>query len=187
MRSRRKGAPAPSAPSRWVWGHFPLRSTKRPTPSMSGRTKACRSIDGSNCDGSDMSGCSKQPVDHPTVQRTCRDRGGRRRITPSTSVVRVAAWRSSNTSSCNGTDANGCTAAPTMVPVGSDARGAALDSATSTLYVADAGSNTVSLLDTARCNAVDDGGMRHDRPSPCRSGTAHGALRSVTRRTRRTS
>ena len=44
-----------------------------------------------------------------------------------------------------------------MVPVGTDARGATLDSATSTLYVANAGSDTVSMLDTTRVQRVDDG------------------------------
>ena len=52
-----------------------------------------------------------------------------------------------NTSSCKGGDTKGCSTTPTMVSVGADARGATLDSATSTLYVANADSDTVSMLE----------------------------------------
>ena len=73
-----------------------------------------------------------------------------------------------------------------MVPVGADARGATLDSATSTLYVANADSDTVSMVDTTRCDASTTAGCEACRKA-WRWEQAGGVSPSVTRPVRRTS
>jgi YVTN family beta-propeller protein len=55
---------------------------------------------------------------------------------------------------CNAPTTAGCKVAPTTVRVGRYPQFLALDGSTRTLYVANGGSNTVSVIDAGRCNAV---------------------------------
>jgi YVTN family beta-propeller protein len=59
-----------------------------------------------------------------------------------------------NAATCNGTDAAGCSDRPRTVSVGSDPRGDAYDPSTGTIYVTNAGSDTVSLLNASSCGAT---------------------------------
>src|SRR5262249_60883970 len=59
---------------------------------------------------------------------------------------------------CNAENASGCGQTPAMVGVAGSPGGVALDAATHTLYVGDSNEGSVSLVDTASCNATDTSG-----------------------------
>ena len=75
-----------------------------------------------------------------------------------------------DTSKCNAEDTAGCTAAAATFPVGESPRRIALDPTTHTAYIVNTLANSVSLIDTASCNATDQGG--------CPTATAHGTASS---------
>jgi len=58
-----------------------------------------------------------------------------------------------NGAKCNGTIISGCGTSPPTAKVGSSPDGLAVDEATHTLYVANGGSKSVSVINTATCNA----------------------------------
>jgi YVTN family beta-propeller protein len=60
-----------------------------------------------------------------------------------------------NGATCNATDTNGCGQAPAEVPVGSQPLNLYADSANHTVYVVNSGAKTVSMIDSATCNATD--------------------------------
>lgn len=70
-----------------------------------------------------------------------------------------------NTATCNARDAVGCNQTPTTVTVGDSPTGIAIDRATDTLYVANSGDNTVSVVDGATCNAEVHGGCNQAPPT----------------------
>ena len=59
---------------------------------------------------------------------------------------------------CNADQTAGCGEAPPTVPVGTGPSALALDRETHTVYVANAGDNTVSVIDAMRCNAEQTAG-----------------------------
>jgi DNA-binding beta-propeller fold protein YncE len=59
---------------------------------------------------------------------------------------------------CNGTHHSGCSQTPPTVAVGSGPNGVTVDQATNTVYIANGGSNTVSMIDGATCNGTYQGG-----------------------------
>jgi YVTN family beta-propeller protein len=61
---------------------------------------------------------------------------------------------------CNATDTSGCGQTPTTVTVGSFPFGVTIDPADETLYVTDANDDSVSMIDTATCNALHTSGCR---------------------------
>ena len=61
---------------------------------------------------------------------------------------------------CNSSDMGGCARPAATVHVGADPAGVAIDQATGTVYVADNGGATVSMIDAAECNAADQAGCR---------------------------
>ena len=63
-----------------------------------------------------------------------------------------------NIARCTGVDPSGCGAPVATVNAGPSPFGFALDPANHTLFVTDAGSDTVAMLDTATCNATDMAG-----------------------------
>ncbi|MGA8679371.1 MAG: beta-propeller fold lactonase family protein [Acidimicrobiales bacterium] len=60
-----------------------------------------------------------------------------------------------NTATCNSVVTSGCGQSPPAVVVGSGPDGVAVDQQTDTIYVANSGDNTVSVIDGASCNATD--------------------------------
>ena len=60
--------------------------------------------------------------------------------------------------SCNASVTSGCTRPPATVTVGSAPAGVAVNEATNTIYVANAGEPTVSIIDGTRCNGSDHSG-----------------------------
>lgn len=58
------------------------------------------------------------------------------------------------TTTCNATDTTGCHKTPPTVTVGREPTGAAVDQATDTIYIANSGATTVSVIDGAHCNAT---------------------------------
>jgi len=64
---------------------------------------------------------------------------------------------------CNAADTSGCGATPARARVGHGSLGLAIDPATGTLYVGDAGRDGVTLVAAARCNATDTSGCPRSR------------------------
>ena len=60
-----------------------------------------------------------------------------------------------NGATCNAEDTTGCGQTPAEVPVGPEPLAISADPANHTLYVANLGSTTVSMIDSATCNATD--------------------------------
>jgi YVTN family beta-propeller protein len=116
-------------------------------------------IDGATCDAGVTSGCGQSAgqvtlaatpfsvtVDPSTdsVYATTIDTNGDEAV----SVV--------NGATCNGTTTSGCDRTPVSVALGAggvDSFLSAINPSTETLYVLNAGNNTVSMIDTASCNA----------------------------------
>ena len=63
-----------------------------------------------------------------------------------------------NDATCNAVVRTGCGARVAHIVVGDFPNGIAVDERTDTVYVANAGSNTVSIIDGATCNARDHAG-----------------------------
>jgi DNA-binding beta-propeller fold protein YncE len=63
-----------------------------------------------------------------------------------------------NSATCNATDNGGCAAKPALVNVPGGPEFLAIDPQTNTIYVADTGSGTVSVIDGNTCNASDTSG-----------------------------
>jgi DNA-binding beta-propeller fold protein YncE len=59
---------------------------------------------------------------------------------------------------CNGTQHSGCGQTLATLPVASNPQGVAVDQATNTVYVANGGGNTVSMIDGATCDSTDQAG-----------------------------
>src|SRR6185312_9116174 len=88
---------------------------------------------------------------------------------PRTDTVYVSGQASNDVSvidgrTCGATDAGGCARPALRIRAGLGARGVALDEQTRTLYVANSGDNTVSVIDAAACNARVHSGC--GRPAP---------------------
>jgi DNA-binding beta-propeller fold protein YncE len=68
------------------------------------------------------------------------------------------------TATCNASDTAGCQKTPPIVTVGTQPDGAALDQATDSIYVANSGATTVSVIDGAHCNATVTSGCGRTPP-----------------------
>ena len=66
-------------------------------------------------------------------------------------------------STCNATERSGCGQRAAVAPVGVSPRRVAVDDRTGTVYVTNAGSNSVSLLDGTTCNGQVHSGCRDER------------------------
>jgi YVTN family beta-propeller protein len=121
-------------------------------------------IDGRTCNGAVVTGCGRRPA---TV--AVGEIPGGIAVDPLTDTVYVSGQASNDVSVvdgriCSGTDSSGCGRRPLHIKAGLGARGVALDEQTRTLYVANSGDNTVSVIDAATCNARVQSGCR--RPAP---------------------
>jgi YVTN family beta-propeller protein len=70
-----------------------------------------------------------------------------------------------NTATCNAMTQAGCGQTPETIAVGNAPAGIAIDQATDTVYVANIGDNTVSVIDGATCNAIVHGGCGQTPPT----------------------
>jgi DNA-binding beta-propeller fold protein YncE len=91
-------------------------------------------------------------------------------VDPQTQTVYVANIDSDtvsiiNARSCNARITSGCNQTPVTVRTGTAPAGLQLDPSTHTLYVANRGDHTVSLIDTTRCNATTSVGCATPRPT----------------------
>jgi YVTN family beta-propeller protein len=85
------------------------------------------------------------------------------------SVVRVI-----NGAACNAIHTSGCQRAPATVHVGKVPIGVAVDEATDTVYVTNAGSNTISVINGATCNGTDHSGCGQVPATLAANGVAFG-------------
>lgn len=65
-----------------------------------------------------------------------------------------------STAACNAQDPRGCGQQMHSVPAGASPEGIALDRATGTIYVANIGGNTISVINAWTCNATNFSGCR---------------------------
>jgi YVTN family beta-propeller protein len=84
----------------------------------------------------------------------------------SNSTVRVI-----NGATCNSTDHSGCGEAPATIDVGKFPIGIGIDEATDTVYVANTGSNTISVINGATCNGTDQSDCGQNPPTMALTGT----------------
>jgi DNA-binding beta-propeller fold protein YncE len=109
-------------------------------------------IDGNTCNAHVTRGCHKRPA------RFAAGRGARGiAVNEATDTVYVANTAANTVSvidgaTCNGTVHRGCGRGITAAPVGASPRRVAVDERTNTVYVTNAGSNTVTVLNGATCN-----------------------------------
>jgi DNA-binding beta-propeller fold protein YncE len=70
-----------------------------------------------------------------------------------------------STATCSATSSSGCTELPAAFPVGAGPDGIAVDAAAHTIYVANAGADTLSVINGATCNASDSRGCPTKSPA----------------------
>jgi YVTN family beta-propeller protein len=70
-----------------------------------------------------------------------------------------------NAATCNAARRAGCARPAASISVGSQPGGVAIDDATGTVYVANSGSNTVSVINARTCNAVRHSGCGQTHPT----------------------
>jgi 6-phosphogluconolactonase (cycloisomerase 2 family) len=110
-------------------------------------------IDGRTCNARVTSGCRRKPV------RLAAGAGARGiAVNEATNTVYVANPAANTVSvldgaRCNATVHSGCRRATAVAPVGVSPRRVAVDESTNTVYVTNAGSNTVTMLNGRTCNA----------------------------------
>jgi YVTN family beta-propeller protein len=120
-------------------------------------------IDGNTCNGSVRSGCSKPPA------RVAAGAGARGiAINQRTDTIYVANTAAGNVSvidgrTCNAGVHSGCGKRSAVAPVGLSPRRLVVDEATNTVYVTNAGSDTVTMLDGRTCNSRTHTGCRSER------------------------
>jgi len=133
-------------------GAFPIAVDQSSNSVYVGTDEAVAVIDGSSCDATTTGGCSRRPVvvpvDNQPAGVAVDDADHSVYVSGESGTVAVI-----DAATCNGRVSTGCATRPSSVGVGSDPRGDAVDPATGTVYVTNAGSGTVSMLDTSACNA----------------------------------
>ncbi|MGO8960934.1 MAG: YncE family protein [Streptosporangiaceae bacterium] len=117
-------------------------------------------IDAASCNATTTAGCGTQPVG------SLRSGGGTNYVTvdPATGTIytpnSITAFISYNSVSvlngitCNAVITAGCTRFPATVPVGGNPAEPAVDDATHTVYVSNSADGTVSVVNSAACNAT---------------------------------
>jgi YVTN family beta-propeller protein len=115
-------------------------------------------IDGRMCNATNTSGCAQNPTEvkvgsGPEVVA----------VDPATDTIYVATSGASTISmidgkTCNGADTSSCGKTQAKAAVGNGPLGLAIDPATDSVYVGNAASNTVSVLNGGTCNATSTAG-----------------------------
>jgi len=128
-------------------------------------------IDAKGCTGTVTTSCAKRL---PAIAVGNDARGDLVDDTTGTLYVTDAGSNSVsmiNTAGCNAQNLVDCRAVPPAFPVGASPRRLALDTATHTLYVVNVIDNTVSVIDTRRCNAGDTHGCPTQSPRSSAAGS----------------
>ena len=137
-------------------GAFPIAVDPATNTVYAGVNNGVAVIDGQTCDASDVSGCGRAPAMIPVSNSPAGIT-----VDPATGTVYVSGEGHSVAiiprATCDASDTSGCAQSPVMVPVGSDPRGDALDPSSGTVYVTNAASDTVSMINSATCNASEQG------------------------------
>ena len=115
-------------------------------------------VDARKCNALDTSGCGQAP---PIV--AAGSGPGYDAVDDATHTLYVTDSYSDtvsviNTATCNAQDTAGCGQTPATLTVGNGPGGLAVDAATDTVYVVNAGDNTVSVVDGATCNSTNKSG-----------------------------
>lgn len=115
-------------------------------------------IDGAQCNGSDGSGCDRAPRTITVGTNPFWDA-----VDQATDTVYVANYNHGtvsvvNGARCNATVTTGCKRLPTTVSTGAGAGFVAVDDALHTVFVGDSGDDTLSAINTNRCNATRTAG-----------------------------
>ena len=121
-------------------------------------------INGTTCNAEVTSGCGQSP---PAVS-VGNDPDGIA-VDQATDTIYVANADDNTVSvidgaACNATVTSGCGQSPPVIAVGSGPIAVAVDQVTDTAYVANAGDNTVSVIDGATCNATVTSGCGQSPP-----------------------
>jgi YVTN family beta-propeller protein len=121
-------------------------------------------IDGATCNAEVTSGCGQSP---PTV--SVGDGPDGIAVNQTTDTIYVANFGDNTVSvidgaACNATVTSGCAQSPPLIAVSSEPVAIAVNQATDTAYVANAGDNTVSVIDGAACNATVTSGCAQSPP-----------------------
>jgi DNA-binding beta-propeller fold protein YncE len=146
---------------------------------VSGESGTVALIDSATCDAADTSGCAR-PVATVTVGADPRGDA----FDTATSTVYVADAGSDtvsllNAATCNAAETSGCAAIPATFPAGASPRRVAVDPANHTVYVVNVEASTVSVVNSASCNATLTKGCPSAPPAGTSAGiSAAGALRS---------
>lgn len=117
-------------------------------------------IDGIHCNARTTSGCRRTPL------RILAGRGARGiAVNERTHTVYVANTNANTVSiidgsRCNASETSGCPRKAAVAPVGISPRRVAVDVLTNTIYVTNAGSNSVTVIDGAKCNGKVHTGCR---------------------------
>ena len=115
-------------------------------------------IDGATCNGQITSGCMQPQPTTPVGAAPYQVA-----VDETTDTIYVVN-QGDNTVSvingdvCNGTDTSGCNQSWPIVTVGASPQALAVNPSNDTLYVANRGDNTVSVINTLHCNAHDSSG-----------------------------
>jgi len=123
-------------------------------------------IDGKTCNARVTSGCRQKPV-HALAGAGARGIAVNE-ATNTVYVVNTVANTVSviNGATCNATVHSGCGRQAAVAPVGVSPRRVAVDEVTNTIYITNAGSNSVTMLDGRTCNGrVHTGCMPPDGSS----------------------
>jgi YVTN family beta-propeller protein len=120
-------------------------------------------IDGATCDAASITGCSRKPALISAAAPAgiaVDDANHTVYISGENGTVTVV-----DRNTCDATDTSGCRGRHARVRIGADPRGDFVDAAASTLYATNAGSDTVSVINTATCDAARTAGCAKTPPA----------------------
>jgi YVTN family beta-propeller protein len=158
-----KGCGKPPATATAGNGAFPITVDAATNTVYVGLNNSVAVINGATCDAADTSGCA-----HARGQIGVSTPAG-----IAVDDVHHAVYISSeqgnvtvvDRNACDGADTAGCAGNHATVAIGSDPRGNALVTGANTLYATNAGSNTVSMINTATCNSTTTAGCAATPPA----------------------
>jgi YVTN family beta-propeller protein len=131
-------------------------------------------INGATCNATITTGCGQNP---PAIKVGSGPDGAA--VDQATDTIYVTNGGDNtvsviNGATCNATVTSGCGQAPPAIAVGNGPFGMAVDQATHTLYVANTGGDTVSVINTATCNATITSGCGQALPTMATEGLPFG-------------